>query len=181
MQNRYATVSVWLHWLMVLTFIGVYSTIELRVIFPRGSEERELIKTAHFLLGLSVFVVVWLRILARVVTETPSRENYGKFQIYLSKFVFFALYALMIVMPLLGWSIVSAEGHIINIMGLELPSLLDTNKDLAHDIEEIHETLGKVGYGLIALHAIAALGHHYIKKDDTLKRMLRFKEYNGIQ
>ena len=49
------------------------------------------------------------------------------------------------------------------------------------DIEEIHETLGKVGYGLIALHAIAALGHHYIKKDDTLKRMLRFKEYSGIQ
>jgi cytochrome b561 len=41
--------------------------------------------------------------------------------------------------------------------------------------------LGKVGYGLIALHAIAALGHHYIKKDDTLKRMLRFKEYSGIQ
>jgi cytochrome b561 len=176
MQNRYAAVSVWLHWLMVLMFIAVYSTIELRVLFPRGSEDRELIKTAHFLLGLSVFVLVWLRILARVVTETPSRENYGKFQIYLSKFVFFALYALMIVMPLLGWSIVSAEGHIINILGFELPPIIDTNKDLAHDIEEIHETLGKVGYGLIALHATAALGHHYIKRDSTLKRMLRFKE-----
>jgi cytochrome b561 len=176
MQNRYAAVSVWLHWLMVLMFIAVYSTIELRVLFPRGSEDRELIKTAHFLLGLSVFVLVWLRILARVVTETPSRENYGKFQIYLSKFVFFALYALMIVMPLLGWSIVSAEGHIINILGFELPPIIDTNTDLAHDIEEIHETLGKVGYGLIALHASAALGHHYIKRDSTLKRMLRFKE-----
>ena len=90
--------------------------------------------------------------------------------------MFFALYVLMIIMPLLGWSIVSAEGHIINILSFELPSLLDTNKDLAHDIEEIHETLGKVGYGLIALHATAALGHHYIKRDSTLKRMLRFKE-----
>ena len=80
-------------------------------------------------------------------------------------------------MPLSGWSIISAEGHIINILGFELPTLIDTNKDLAHDIEEIHETLGKVGYGLITLHAIAALGgHHHIKKDDTLKRMLQFKE-----
>jgi cytochrome b561 len=61
-------------------------------------------------------------------------------------------------------------------LGFELPTLIDTDKELAHDIEEIHETLGKVGYGLIALHATAALGHHYIKKDDTLKRMLRFKE-----
>ena len=176
MYNRYAAVSVWLHWLMVLMFIAVYSTIELRVLFPRGSEDRELIKTAHFLLGLSVFVLVWFRILARVVTSTPSRENYGKFQTYLSKFVFFALYGLMAVMPILGWSVVSAEGHIINILGFELPTLIDTNKELAHDIEEIHETLGKVGYGIIAIHALAALGHHYIKKDNTLKRMLRFKE-----
>jgi cytochrome b561 len=176
MPNRYATVSVCLHWLMALMFIAVYSTIELRVIFPRGSDDRELIKTAHFLLGLSVFVLVWLRILARVVTATPNRESYGKFQTYLSRSVFFALYGLMIIMPLLGWSIVSAEGHIINILGFELPTLIDTDKELAHDIENIHETLGKVGYGLVALHATAALGHHYIKKDDTLKRMLRFKE-----
>jgi cytochrome b561 len=175
MQNKYAAVSVWLHWLMVLLFISVYSTIELRVIFPKGSEDRELIKTAHFLLGLCVFILVWFRILARIVTTTPSRENYGKFQTYLSQFMFFALYGLMIIMPLLGWSIVSAEGHIINILGFELPTLLDTDKELAHDIEEIHETLGKVGYGLIAFHATAALGHHYIKKDDTLKRILRFR------
>ena len=153
MQNRYAAVSVWLHWLMVLMFIAVYSTIELRVLFPRGSEDRELIKTAHFLLGLSVFVLVWLRILARVVTDTPSRENYGKFQTYLSKFVFFALYALMIIMPLLGWSIVSAEGHIINILSFELPTLMIQIKNLAHDIEKIHKTLGSVGYSLIALNA----------------------------
>lgn len=43
---------------MVLILIGVYATIERRVIFSRGSEDRELIKTAHFLLGLSVFVLV---------------------------------------------------------------------------------------------------------------------------
>ena len=73
---------------MVLMLIGLYATIELRVIFPRGSEDRELIKTAHFLLGLSVFILVWLRILARVVTATPSRENFGKFQTTCSQFVF---------------------------------------------------------------------------------------------
>ena len=68
MQNRYSPISVWLHWLMLILLIGVYATIELRGIFERGSEARELIKTAHYLLGLSVFVLVWLRLLARLVT-----------------------------------------------------------------------------------------------------------------
>lgn len=47
------------------------------------------------------------------------------------------------------------------------------NKDLAHEIEELHELFGKVGYFLIAFHAIAALVHHYFFKDNTLVRMLK--------
>lgn len=49
---------------------------------------------------------------------------------------------------------------------------LAENKDLSKQIKELHEIGGKVGCGLIGLHAAAALFHHYWLKDDTLRRML---------
>ena len=60
--------------------------------------------------------------------------------------------------------------------GLQLPALIAENKDLASQIKEIHEAVGTTGYFLIGLHAVAALYHHYIKRDNTLTRMLPERE-----
>jgi cytochrome b561 len=83
-----------------------------------------------------------------------------------------ALYAFMISMPLLGWLLLSASGKPIPFFGLELPALIGKNKDIADSIKEIHETIGTAGYYLVGAHALAALYHHYVKRDDTLIRML---------
>ena len=175
MQVRYSPISVWLHWLMLVLLIAVYASIELRVLFERGTDARELMKTSHFLLGLSIFTLVWLRLLARLVTATPERETYGPWQLWSAKLMFIALYALMIGMPVLGWLLISAEGHRLFILGWQLPLLLAEDPVLAKKIEEVHETVGTLGYFLIGLHSAAALFHHFVKRDDTLKRILRFK------
>ena len=78
----------------------------------------------------------------------------------------------MIGMPIGGWLILSAEGDPVPFFGLELPALVSPDKALAEQIEEIHETVGTIGYWLIGLHALAALYHHYVKRDNTLRRML---------
>jgi cytochrome b561 len=78
----------------------------------------------------------------------------------------------MIGMPLAGWLILSAEGKPIPFFGLQLPALVSENKGLADTIKEIHETGGTIGYYLIGLHAAAGLFHHYVKRDNTLIRML---------
>ena len=57
-----------------------------------------------------------------------------------------ALYALMIGMPLAGWLILSAEGKPIPFFGLQLPALISENRPLAKLIEEVHETVGTLGY-----------------------------------
>jgi cytochrome b561 len=49
--------------------------------------------------------------------------------------------------------------------------VVDVNKALAERTEEVHETLATVGYFLIGLHAIAALFHHYVRRDNALRRM----------
>ena len=78
----------------------------------------------------------------------------------------------MIVMPLLGWLILSGENKPVPFFGAQLPVLIGENKDLAKQLEEVHEVVGNVGYFLIGIHAAAALAHHYIQRDNTLTRML---------
>jgi cytochrome b561 len=150
--------------------------MELRGIFPKGSDSREVIKTWHYMLGLSVFVLVWIRLIVHLVHATPVIQPIPpKWQIFLARCTHVALYTLMIVMPLIGWVLLSAEGNSIPFFGLQLPPLVSESKSLANQAKEVHEFIGTAGYFLIGLHALAALFHHYIMRDDTLRRMLPFK------
>ncbi len=170
---RYSTVSITLHWLMLVLLAVVYACIELRGIFPKGSGGRTLIKEAHFMLGLTVFLLVWLRLFARSLGVAPKIvPTPPNWQQWLAKLMHWALYLFMIAMPILGWLITSAEGHQVMFYGIDLPLLIAENKPLAKQIEGWHVLGGTIGYWLIGLHALAGLYHHYFMRDNTLLRML---------
>lgn len=172
-EHRYGGLSIALHWLMLVLMVGVYACIELKGNFPKGSETRELLKQWHFMLGLSVFALVWLRLLARLMAPTPKIvPAIPAWQAIPAKLMHLALYGLMIGAPLAGWLILSAAGKPIPFFGLTLPPLIDKNPELAGQIKELHELAGTAGYWLIGLHAVAALFHHYVSRDNTLTRML---------
>jgi cytochrome b561 len=172
-DDRYGSASIAMHWLMFFLLVGVYSCIELREIYPKGSDPREALKAWHFTLGLSVFALVWLRLGLRLLQNTPRiQPEPGVWQGRLAHALHIALYLIMICMPLGGWLILSGEGKDIPFWGLQLPALMAENEDLAHTIEEIHETVGSLGYVLILVHTLAALLHHWIQRDNTLTRML---------
>lgn len=171
--TRYGSLTIGLHWLMLLLFVAVYGTIELRELFEKGSDPREALKTWHFMLGMLVFVLVWLRLTARLSGPTPAiQPEPPNLQQLSAKLLHLALYVLMIGMPLTGWLLLSAAGKPIPFFGLELPALIGENKDFGKQLKELHEFFGTVGYYLIGLHAVAALYHHYIVRDNTLTRML---------
>lgn len=171
--QRYHALSIGLHWLMLFLLIAVYASIELRELFPKGTDARKAMKMWHFMLGLSVLAFAVLRVLIRLRNPTPAIiPAPPAWQEMLAKVMHIALYALMLGMPLAGWLILSAEAQPIPFFGLELPALIGPDKALAKSIEEVHETVGLVGYYLIGLHALAGLYHHYMVKDNTLKRML---------
>ena len=169
--QRYSKVSISLHWLMFLLLAAVYTAIELREFYPRGSDPREALKMWHFMLGLSVFALVWLRLSARILIPTPAPLDEPNWRKLIAKATHLALYALMFGMPIAGWLILSAEGDPIPFFGLELPALIGPNEALAGDIEEFHELGGTIGYWIIGLHALASLFHHYVLKDRLLLRM----------
>jgi superoxide oxidase len=170
---RYGSLSVALHWLMLVLIVAVFACIELREIYPKGSDPREALKSWHFMLGLLVFVLIWLRIAVHLAGPTPRIEPPPvTWQQWSAKLMHFALYVLMVGMPITGWLILSGEGKPVPFFGLHLPALISEKRDLAKSIEEIHETAGTVMYWLIGLHAAAALFHHYLVKDNPLTRML---------
>ena len=172
-RDRYGTLSIAMHWLMFLLLVAVYACMELREFYPKGSDPREALKSWHFTLGITVFGLVWLRLALRLFQAVPAiTPQPARWQDILGKLVHLALYAFMIGMPVLGWLILSGEGKPVPFYGLELPGLIAENEALAESIEEIHTTIGELGYYLIGLHTLAALFHHYFLKDNTLKRML---------
>lgn len=172
-SDRFSKASIVLHWAMLALLVAVYACIELREFYPKGSEPREALKTWHFMLGLSVFLLVWVRLAARLSAKAPPIVPAApRWQRFIANAVELALYCLMIVMPVLGWLTLSADGDEIPFFGLQLPALIAENTALADDLQSVHKTIGTIGYWLIGLHALAALFHHYVQRDNTLRRML---------
>jgi cytochrome b561 len=157
-SERYAKPMIALHWLMLLLLIVVFACIESRELFEKGTEAREFVKTLHYMFGLTVLLLVIVRLGFKFGSPAPA--------------IYPVLYALMIGMPIAGWLTLSAAGKPIPFFGLELPALVAENKALADEIKTVHKTVGKAAYFLIGAHAVAALFHHYIRRDNTLRRML---------
>jgi len=172
--SRYHPISIGLHWLTLALLIAVYALIELRGIYPRGSEARDLMKHWHFMLGLLVFALLLVRLPARAFFRSPPiTPTPPAWQRWLAKAMHPALYGFLIAMPLLGWTVLSAAGKPVPFFGLTLPALVAPDDALAHRLEDLHGLIGTIGYWLIGLHAAAALYHHYAMHDDTLRRMAR--------
>ncbi len=85
----------------------------------------------------------------------------------------YALYALLLTQPILGLLHTNARGDRVNLFFLgQLPAIIGQNRPLAKQLLEVHEPVGFLLLGLIALHASAALYHHFWRRDDTLEAML---------
>lgn len=173
-RRKYGSLSIAMHWLMAGLLVAVYAVVNLRESYPRGNPLRGELMTWHYMLGLSVLVLVLARIAIRVAGPgaPPILPGLKRWQGLSSRVTHLTLYAFMAAMPLLGWLVIGAEGRDIPFFGLQLPALTGIDRAFAHSVEDIHKTIGTIGYYLVGLHAAAALFHHYVVRDNTLARML---------
>lgn len=171
--SRYGWLAVSLHWVMLALLVVVYASMELRDFYPKGSATREAMKTWHYMFGRCVLALAAGRLAIHFAGPVPAISPAPpKWQEQGAKLIKVALYVFMLGMPVLGWMLLSAKGTPIPFFGLQLPALLNENKALAETVKEVHETGATIGYFLIGLHAAAALYHHYLVGDDTLRRIL---------
>lgn len=171
--NSWGLVARVLHWLFLVLIVGAWYAIETHEEFPKGSPERAEWMRIHFSIGITVFVLVWLRLGWRATGEVPADIPAPVLQQRAARLVHAALYLLLIAMPLTGLLTKQLEGDVVSWFGLvDIPVFLAPDKGLAEVLEEAHtEVLWPALLVLVGLHAAAALWHHFKLKDDTLRRM----------
>jgi cytochrome b561 len=170
---RYKTLSISLHWLTLILMVAIYAAIQLHESLPRGHSLRRAAEDWHIYLGFILLPIVLYRMFVILRSEIPAiSPPPPNWQMLVTKLMKIYLYVLMIGAPLLGWLLLSAEGHDIKVIFIPLPAIAPASEGLAEFAGEAHELLGESGYIFIAVHALAALYHHYVVKDNTLKRML---------
>lgn len=171
-KNQYHPISILFHWLVVVLLIAAFAVIELKGQFPKGSEARELTKSIHGLIGQIIFVIMILRLCVRVLLGAPEPKNPIQVLAAASKAIHWLLYAILLIAPFFGILYFQYAGKEIHFFGLVWPQFVTPDPLMKKSVENIHEFLGNSLYFLVGIHALAALWHHYILRDDVLARIL---------
>ena len=169
-QEAFGYIAILLHWIMAILIIallilGLYMTS-----LPVGLQKLKLYGW-HKELGVLALALVMLRILWRMSNITPALLL-PKWEVIAARMTHLTFYFLMISLPLTGWMMSSAAGLPVSFFGLfVLPDLVSPNENLRMILQVSHEWLGYAMIAFICLHVAAALKHHFINKDDILRRM----------
>lgn len=163
-----------LHWLTVVAIILVYGVTYLEDLFARDTPERALVWWFHISVGLSVLGFVALRLLFRLAGPLPPPSAALSRPVHLASVaVHVLLYVLLVATPLVGIYLAFLRGNEVTFFSLfTLPSPVAVDRTAARDVVEVHEWLANALVILALLHAAAALVHHFVFKDDVLRRML---------
>ena len=170
-----------LHWLIAV-LIGINVTLGLLAESLPDAWIRPAIDS-HKSIGLTVLGLVVLRILWRVTHAPPPLPRYSAWEKTASHLAHFALYVMIVALPLTGWmhdSAFKAAGeHPLTLFGLvEVPRIDWIMATAQPDKERLHglffgwhAALAWVLYGLFALHVAGALKHQFIDRHRELQRM----------
>jgi cytochrome b561 len=176
-----------LHWLVALLIfiqlpLGFYMSYRGNEM-PSVNEKGEPIKgvwdgltdfmySSHKLIGLTVLTLVVLRLLYRLTRGAPrSDPSVPPPLTGLSHLVHWALYALLIAVPVIGYIAIS-YGDYLNVFGVHFPAVVAKNDDMSKEVFEWHETGAWLIIAFVSLHVVAAVYHRFVRRDRVVERML---------
>lgn len=171
-QATYGSVAKFFHWLI---FFLVFCMLFLGYFMGDVSDKptRAMVVNIHKLIGLSILVLMLLRLFWALINPKPSLPaGTPRWQRVIERFVHFLLYAVLIAMPIVGWIGSVAGGHLPYLFTWTFGLPIEKNKTLSDLFFSIHGTVAIVIIVLVSLHVLAALYHYVVKKDDILQRMI---------
>ena len=171
--TRYGALAKLLHWLTVVLVLLAWTLGTFIDDLPRGWGSGAL--AVHIAAGLAVIASVAARLLWRVADRPPPPEvtRLGPWGERAGRLVHVALYLLLFAIPVVGIVLQFARGQALPVFGLfEIASPWPADRVFARSVKELHGTLANIVVILAALHAAAALLHHFVLRDGTLRRML---------
>lgn len=173
-RPRYAPSRRALHWGIAVLLVAAFVFIELRENFGRGTPERVAMLQTHFWVGLAILALMLPRLGLAFSRPAPAvSPPLPAWQALPAKAMHLLLYAMLVAQPVLGLMTAWTDGKeiLVPFTSVVLPALMAPSESLAHRFEDLHELVGDAFYWVVGLHVAAALYHHVVRRDDTLRRM----------
>jgi cytochrome b561 len=171
--DHYPATSKLLHWAVA---VCVLTTAAVAITMIRIGEgpAQDFLFNFHKSLGVLILTLMILRVINRLAVGAPIPEpGIEPWQQTLSGIVHTSLYVLLLAMAVVGYVANSAYGASTPVFGLfELPPIVAKNEPLSETLFAIHRWVGWLLIALIVMHISAALFHHFVRRDNVLRRML---------
>jgi cytochrome b561 len=172
MSQQYTLQAKLVHWVSAIAIFLLFVSGVWMVDLDYYSEWYHRAPELHMSFGSLLFALTLWRLVLRKKAPTPlGSPNMVKF----AKGVHHLMLTLVLLIPIAGYFIVTGDGNTVSVFRwFDIPSmgeLFENQEDIAG---EIHEVLAFTLMGFAGLHALAAIKHHVVDKDDTLKRMIKF-------
>lgn len=171
--TRYGSIAQFLHWCTAIVVLVAF------IYGPGGPEQRvysstlEFDRRLHETLGLCVFALTIIRLLWRTVAARPQAPAVARWMIVAAKAVQWLLYLLLLALPLTAITGAWLEGHPLTLLaGAEIQPWFGAAHDVGATFASVHKWLGDAIMWLAGLHALAALFHHVVLRDEVLATML---------
>ncbi|WP_139975624.1 MULTISPECIES: cytochrome b [Brucella/Ochrobactrum group] len=173
-RPAYTLVQKFLHWSVFLLVICAYLVTFGEDFYPHGSPERSTVWWLHISIGLLLLVFVAYRIMVRAFVGTPAMpDTMSPLEKTAAKSAHHLLYILLVLIPILGVWLAQLRGNELSFFGIfTIPQFLAPNRELSGTVKEVHGFLANFILIVAGIHALAALWHHFYKKDNVLKGML---------
>ena len=170
--TRFGTISIINHWVIATLIIIMLALGLFMDSLPQGPRQFQIVQI-HKSIGVLVLILGTWRVLWRVVFRFPGDvATMPRWQEIAARTVHIALLVLILAMPITGYIHSTTGGHPVTFFGIfNLPALPES-KAVSELAGEVHETLADLLMIVIALHVAAAIKHHVVDKDATLKRMV---------
>ena len=175
--QSYGLVSVIFHWLTAVVVVGLFCLGWWMVDLTYYSNWYKTAPDIHRSIGILLAILICARLLWRLQNLQPeSLSTHKKWEIKLAHFVHLLLYVMLFAMFVTGYLISTAKGQPIKVFDwFSIPAIVTGDdlgiKNLEDKVGLVHEILAYCLIALAGAHALAALKHHFIDKDATLKRM----------
>jgi len=171
-HNNFGLIAIFLHWIMAILLIGLV-IMGLYMTWIPWSTTKLALFGWHKEYGILALFLVLLRIAWRIQNVLPSLSSLAPAERIVARTAHWIFYLLMFVIPITGWLITSTAGLPISFFGLfVLPNLVPSNQETMVLFQTIHKWLNYALIAIFCLHVTAALKHHFINKDDILRRII---------
>lgn len=170
--SRYGAITVLLHWLMAVLIVGQVALGHYMADLDYYDAWYHQAPSIHRSMGLLIALLLLFRFSWRITSISPS--PIGKpWEINVSHWLHRLFYLLIVLIAISGYLLSTADGHpIVVFEWLKIPAILSGINQQEEIAGEIHEWLVWLLVFFVAIHALAALKHHFVEKDATLIRML---------